>query len=51
MGKKSALRQELGHDTIGVMRGVKMSLDPHWLLNPGKIFDYEGQPRDRTRHS
>jgi D-lactate dehydrogenase (cytochrome) len=22
------------------MRSVKRSLDPYWLMNPGKIFDY-----------
>jgi hypothetical protein len=26
-------------DTIGVMQTVKKSLDPLWLMNPGKIFD------------
>ncbi|WEW57492.1 D-lactate ferricytochrome c oxidoreductase [Emydomyces testavorans] len=39
MGKKSSLVKELGPDTIDVMRSVKRALDPHWLLNPGKIFD------------
>lgn len=39
MGKKNFLVKELGNDTIDVMRSVKRSLDPHWLLNPGKIFD------------
>lgn len=41
LGKKGSLRDELGPDTIDIMRGVKKSFDPHWLLNPGKIFDYE----------
>ncbi|KAJ5692365.1 FAD-binding domain-containing protein [Penicillium macrosclerotiorum] len=39
LGKKESLKKELGPDTIDVMRRVKRSLDPHWLLNPGKIFD------------
>lgn len=26
-------------DTLNVMRSIKRSLDPLWLLNPGKIFD------------
>lgn len=30
---------ELGLDTIGVMQKIKRALDPHWLMNPGKIFD------------
>ncbi|PYH44922.1 FAD-binding oxidoreductase [Aspergillus saccharolyticus JOP 1030-1] len=41
LGKKSSLKKELGPDTIDVMRSIKQSLDPHWLLNPGKIFDFE----------
>ena len=39
LGKKESLVKELGIDTIGVMRQIKRSLDPHWLMNPGKIFD------------
>jgi D-lactate dehydrogenase (cytochrome) len=31
--------KELGLDTIDVMRSLKRALDPHWLMNPGKIFD------------
>jgi len=41
LGKKGSLKKELGPDTINVMRSLKRSLDPHWLLNPGKIFDLE----------
>ena len=51
MGKKEFLREELGPDTIGVMRSIKKSLDPHWLLNPGKIFDREEPSRDGAQHS
>jgi len=39
LGKKESLLQELGPDTIGVMRAIKKSLDPLWLMNPGKIFE------------
>jgi D-lactate dehydrogenase (cytochrome) len=39
LGKKESLVKELGIDTIGVMQQIKRSLDPHWLMNPGKIFD------------
>lgn len=39
LGKKDSLVKELGPETIDVMRSVKRSLDPHWLLNPGKIFE------------
>lgn len=38
LGKMKSLLQELGEDTVDVMRQVKKSLDPHWLMNPGKIF-------------
>ncbi|KAJ5198103.1 FAD-binding type 2 [Penicillium cinerascens] len=41
LGKKNSLKKELGLETIDVMRSVKKSLDPHWLLNPGKIFDLD----------
>lgn len=39
LGKKHCLEKELGGPTIGVMRTLKRSLDPYWLLNPGKIID------------
>ncbi|KAF7901655.1 uncharacterized protein EAF01_006954 [Botrytis porri] len=39
LGKKDCLMKELGLDTITVMKKLKHSLDPNWLLNPGKIFD------------
>ncbi|OJJ02283.1 hypothetical protein ASPVEDRAFT_41774 [Aspergillus versicolor CBS 583.65] len=39
LGKKECLLEELGPETISVMRTLKQSLDPHFLLNPGKIFD------------
>ncbi|KKY20898.1 putative oxidoreductase [Phaeomoniella chlamydospora] len=40
LGKKQGLVKELGPETIAVMQTIKKSLDPYWLLNPGKIFDY-----------
>lgn len=39
LGKKHCLVEELGLDTIETMKTLKRSLDPHCLLNPGKIFD------------
>jgi len=39
LGKKASLQKELGLDTINVMRSIKGALDPHWLMNPGKIMD------------
>ena len=41
LGKKGSLKKEVGPDTIDVMRSIKRSLDPNWLLNPGKIFDHD----------
>ncbi|OQN96568.1 hypothetical protein B0A48_16998 [Cryoendolithus antarcticus] len=43
IGKKSSLVKELGIDTIDVMRKLKASLDPLWIMNPGKIFDAPGE--------
>ncbi|KAL7945986.1 FAD-binding domain-containing protein [Trichoderma barbatum] len=39
IGKKDCLLKELSPPTIGVMKAIKDTLDPHWLLNPGKVFD------------
>lgn len=38
-GKKDSLLLEVGPDTLGVMRAIKRALDPHWIMNPGKIMD------------
>lgn len=40
LGKKDSLMKELGVDTIDVMKRIKTALDPHWLMNPGKIMDF-----------
>ncbi|KAF2440576.1 D-lactate dehydrogenase mitochondrial precursor [Karstenula rhodostoma CBS 690.94] len=40
LGKKDSLMKELGLDTINVMKSIKSALDPHWLMNPGKIMDF-----------
>ncbi|KAH7121828.1 hypothetical protein B0J13DRAFT_648639, partial [Dactylonectria estremocensis] len=39
LGKKDSLQKELGDAPIQAMRAIKKSLDPNWLMNPGKIFD------------
>ncbi|KAK3689197.1 hypothetical protein B0T22DRAFT_499029 [Podospora appendiculata] len=39
IGKKDCLVDELGQDTIGLMRTVKRAVDPKWVMNPGKVFD------------
>jgi D-lactate dehydrogenase (cytochrome) len=38
MGKREFLEQEHGAEALAVMRGVKTSLDPRGILNPGKMF-------------
>jgi D-lactate dehydrogenase (cytochrome) len=43
IGKKRFLVDELGLDTISVMQKLKASLDPYWIMNPGKIFDHPEQ--------
>ena len=39
LAKKPWLRQQMGDASFELMRQVKRALDPHGLLNPGKIFD------------
>lgn len=40
IGKKSFLRAEVGPGGIRIMQKVKESLDPLWIMNPGKVFDH-----------
>ncbi|MCC6493444.1 MAG: FAD-binding protein [Pirellulales bacterium] len=39
LAKKPYLRQQLGDHSYQLLKLVKRALDPHGLLNPGKIFD------------
>jgi D-lactate dehydrogenase (cytochrome) len=39
IGKKECLRDELGKETIGVMKTLKKAVDPRGVMNPGKVFD------------
>ena len=39
LAKKPWLRQQLGDNSLEVMRQIKRTLDPENLLNPGKIFE------------
>ncbi|KAJ3340421.1 D-lactate ferricytochrome c oxidoreductase [Gonapodya sp. JEL0774] len=36
--KRKYLVEEVGEDTVGVMRAIKFSLDPHNILNPDHVF-------------
>ncbi|WP_428487411.1 FAD-binding oxidoreductase [Rhodopila sp.] len=38
IGKREFLEQEHGAEALAVMRSVKQALDPHGVMNPGKIF-------------
>jgi D-lactate dehydrogenase (cytochrome) len=38
LGKREFLEQEHGAEALAVMRGIKASLDPKGILNPGKMF-------------
>ncbi|KAK5998751.1 D-lactate ferricytochrome C oxidoreductase [Cladobotryum mycophilum] len=38
-GKKESLLWEVGPETVNVMAAIKKSLDPRWIMNPGKIMD------------
>ncbi|KAJ5982594.1 hypothetical protein N7451_012694, partial [Penicillium sp. IBT 35674x] len=40
LGKKGFLVEEVGGTSVDVMRSIKKALDPHWLMNPGKVFDH-----------
>ena len=50
LGKKDSLVKELGLETIGVMQSIKQSLDPYWLMNPGKIFSHPSANQSIKRH-
>ncbi|KAL4877461.1 hypothetical protein BJY04DRAFT_222017 [Aspergillus karnatakaensis] len=39
IGKMDALFNEVGPDTVHVMKLVKNALDPKWIMNPGKVFE------------
>ncbi|TXT36092.1 MAG: D-lactate dehydrogenase (cytochrome) [Planctomycetota bacterium] len=37
LGKRAALRREFG-PAVEVMRAIKTALDPHGIMNPGKVL-------------
>jgi len=40
--KAAYIGMEIGPDALGAMRKIKRVLDPHGILNPGKMFPAEG---------
>ncbi|KJE97433.1 hypothetical protein CAOG_09070 [Capsaspora owczarzaki ATCC 30864] len=38
IGKRPYLAPELGPEAVAIMRSIKRSLDPKWIMNPGKIL-------------
>lgn len=46
--KRNYLVCELGEDTVGLMRKVKMGIDPKRIMNPDKIFTID--PSDEGRY-
>lgn len=38
LGKREFLEQEVGGETLAVMRSIKAALDPRGIMNPGKLF-------------
>lgn len=36
--KRAFMRTEHGQDALDIMQALKAALDPHDILNPGKIF-------------
>jgi D-lactate dehydrogenase (cytochrome) len=38
IGKRRFLEAEHGREALDVMRAIKHALDPHNLMNPGKVL-------------
>jgi D-lactate dehydrogenase (cytochrome) len=36
--KQKYMTLEFGEDTVDLMASIKLAIDPHNLMNPGKIF-------------
>ncbi len=42
--KKQFMELDLGSDAIALMRRIKDAIDPHGIMNPGKVFPEPGGP-------
>ena len=38
-GKIKFLEAEFGPEGVGLMADLKRTLDPHWIMNPGKVIN------------
>jgi FAD/FMN-containing dehydrogenase len=46
---RDALEEEVGVVGTAVMRGIKASLDPRAILNPGKVIRLDGEEEIKAR--
>jgi D-lactate dehydrogenase (cytochrome) len=42
--KMGYLREEAGAPAVAAMRAIKHALDPRNIMNPGKVFSFDGSP-------
>lgn len=38
IGKVKYMREEVGDGALDLMKSIKRTLDPHGLMNPGKVL-------------
>jgi D-lactate dehydrogenase (cytochrome) len=41
MGKQKLLKREFGDAAVALMRSIKAAVDPHDIMNPGKLLPLE----------
>lgn len=39
-GKMTLLEAEFGPQGVQLMADLKRTLDPHWIMNPGKVINH-----------
>ncbi|UCE80516.1 MAG: FAD-binding protein [Methanobacteriota archaeon] len=47
---KAPYMQKERHDSLGTMRAIKKALDPNDIMNPGKMFDWQGSIISHLRY-